>query len=388
MQLDYPINPRRIGLILGSIALYFAAQSLVVEYLTEKRLDHTADRAVILALDLFSVNAERTIPTWYGALLLFFAAALLAFIAHAKRAGQDRYTRYWVGLVVVFLFLSMDEGAVIHEVIADTLQSELDLSGYLTFGWQLVYVPLVIVFALLYLRFLFHLPPRTRYLFMLAGAVYVGGAVVVEGISANQYDLGGGVSFDYLAIATVEELMEMLGVVVLIYTLLAYIVEQQYAFVFRPLAVAPESPHPADSPRRMQRPVIGLAALVVMMNVGLVAWVLSRSPASGRTSEDLSLATQIMIHQLATDDVVVTRMGGIFGPDDRVSLQVAASLLGIFDEVIVVTLGSTETSYALAGDDLPFDQNRLSEILRSGGETEFIIFDTPAVRLIAGAADE
>lgn len=35
-------------------------------------------------------------------------------------------------------------------------------------------------------------------------------------------------------------------------------------------------------------------------------------------------------------------------------------------------------------DELPFDQNNLSEILRTNGETQFIILDTPAVRAIVG----
>ena len=54
---------------------------------------------------------------------------------------------------------------------------------------------LALIFTLLYLRFLFHLPPRIRNLFILAGVCYVGGAVIVEAISANRYSLDGGVPY-------------------------------------------------------------------------------------------------------------------------------------------------------------------------------------------------
>lgn len=388
MQLEYPINPRKIALTLAGVAVYFALQSLIVEYLIENVLDQVAHRPIILALDLFSVNAERTIPTWYATLLLFFAAVLLAFIANAKRTTGERLTRYWGGLVVVFLYLSMDEGAVIHEVVADTLQTDLNLTGYLTFGWQLVYVPLVILFGLVYLRFLFHQPPRTRNLFILAGALYVGGAVVVEGISANQYDLGGGVSFEYLAIATVEELSEMLGVIVLIYTLLDHAVERQYAFVFRPSSVIEPAPLTDDTtPSRIKfasyRPVVALAVLVAAGNVALVTWALNEPPASPDAGS-ASLVTQIMIDQFANEGVLITRMVGSFGVDNPAAQQVVSSLLDIYDEVMVISLGSSPSSYVLAGDDLPFDQSALTETLRANGETQFIIFDTSAAKVIAG----
>jgi len=69
----------------------------------------------------------------------------------------------------------MDEGAVIHEIFSDALQVRFDTSGYLTFAWIIAFVPVVIVIALLYLRFLWHLPPSVRNLMIVAGLLYVGG---------------------------------------------------------------------------------------------------------------------------------------------------------------------------------------------------------------------
>ena len=120
---------------------------------------------------------------------------LLGGITAVKYQQRDSQTRYWAGLTLIFFYLSLDEGAVIHELFSDPLQTAYNTSGYLTFAWLLVFVPLLFLFVLLYLRFLFHLPARIRNLFILAGLFYVGGAVVVEAISANRYDLDGGVTF-------------------------------------------------------------------------------------------------------------------------------------------------------------------------------------------------
>jgi hypothetical protein len=77
-------------------------------------------------------------------------------------------------------------------------------------------------------------------------------------------------------------------------------------------------------------------------------------------------------------------MAGRFGADNLTSRQVAASLLTLFDDVMVVTSASTESSFALAADELPFDRDRLAEVLHANGVFQFVIFDTPAVKAIVG----
>ena len=180
MRFEYNLNPRKLSLFLGIVSIYLAVQSLFGEYVLENVLRGGTDGFLVSLIDLFSVNAEETIPTWYSTILLFLSAVLLTFIATVKQKNQKLFRHHWTGLALIFLYLSMDEGAVIHEIIADPLQAKFNTTGYLAFGWQIVFVPLVVVFALFYLRFLFHLPPRIRNLFIIAGSLYVGGAVFVE----------------------------------------------------------------------------------------------------------------------------------------------------------------------------------------------------------------
>lgn len=404
MQIAYAIRPRKVAVILAAIALYLALQSIIVEYVIET-VDQEANWQVLLAIDIFSVNRELTIPTWFSATLLLIATVLFALIAAAKRTSQDRYTLYWIGLAAIFLYLTIDEGAAIHEIVADITQASLNPTGFLTFGWQIIAAPLVLIFGLLYLRFLFHLPPRIRNLFILAGILYVGGALVVEAVSANQWYLGGGVTLQYLAIGTVEEFCEMLGVVVLIYALLSYAVAMRYDFVFRSPLMFQNSPSsavddPASRPaqsgtgvstsasHRMARayspprPVMVLAIIVIGLNLVLLSWAWAQAPTSEQAAENPVVSAQAVIEQVVTDDVQVTRMIGRFGLDNLTSRQFAAALLNLFDEVMVVTAASMDSSIVLAGDVLPFDRNSLANTLTANGVSQFLIFDTAAVRVM------
>jgi spermidine synthase len=233
MQLDTTIRPRKIAFVLVFIVFVLATMSLITEYIVEV-LYKDAESLALDFLDLFSVNLEQSIPTWYSTILLLLAVAILAVIAAAKWRGIDSYRWQWIGLTLIFLYLSMDEAVSIHEFASNPLNITFKTSGYLYFGWQIVAVPIVLIFALLYLRFLFHLPAYTRYGFILSGVIYVSGAIFIEGLSANQLFLDNDVfTYRYMVIATVEETSEMLGVVLFIYSLLSYIVALQSHFQFR-----------------------------------------------------------------------------------------------------------------------------------------------------------
>jgi hypothetical protein len=224
MRLELHLNPRKIALTLGLIAVCLCIISVIGEYITTLHLDDDKDDTLIAVLDTFSVNAEQSVPTWYSVVNLLVASLVTAWIAWAKRVQRAPYARHWTGLALIFLYLSLDEGAVIHELFSEPLQLAFNTSGYLNFAWLLVGVPLVLLFALVYLRFLWHLPPQTRLLVILAGGLYVGGAVFVEALSANQLALDGDeYTFAYLVLGTIEELCEMLGVIVFIYAMLAYL---------------------------------------------------------------------------------------------------------------------------------------------------------------------
>ncbi len=382
MRIDYRISPRKIGFILGVIALILALQSLVSEYAIENILNSDYSNPVVLVIDLFSVNTEETIPTWYSTILLFMAACGLAVIATGKRAEQDVYARHWIGLAVIFVYLSIDEGAAIHDILAEPLQKAFSTTGFLAFGWQIVAAPLLIIFALVYLRFLLQLPPRTRNLFILAGGLYVGGALIIEGISANQWSLDGGVSFGYLTIATVEELFEMWGVVIFIYALLDYLVNLGAMITLQSLTEAAQEPMQSTALSGLRSalvPILLVCGGLAVMNVVLLSWARAYPSDLLLVEEDFLSSTDIFVNELAGQDVLVTRLPGAFSLNSSSSLQLAASYTDLYAALFVVSLPADDTTIMIAGDSVPFDQNGLMEMLQTSGLSQFVIFDAAAI---------
>jgi len=373
VRLEYRVSPRLVGLFLGSVAVYLAFQSLLFEYLVEVVIDKQAHPYIVTSLDLFSVNTEQTIPTWYSSLLLFAAALLFLLVSVGKSGIIARGRWLWTSLAVIFLYLSLDEAASIHEIAAKWLQTDFELSGFWTFGWQLAALPFLALFGLIYFRFWWQLPRPTRLHFMVAGVVYVGGAFVVEGISAARWDALGGLSYGYLVIATVEELCEMLGVIILIYGLLTYLVNEGYTLAFMP----PNSIEPRKF--RPSRPMRLLIGSVLALNALVIAWTVNLSGES--LNDDGIYMYHSLIDQLAVDGVIVGREIGRFSFDNPAS-ETLPSLAETFSEIMVVNLISADSYLILAAEQLPFTQDQVIDVLHNNGETQFIIFDDNAVRLI------
>jgi hypothetical protein len=219
------IPARRIAITLTLIALFLCLFSIALKtYEYSLPLNHSNYFLFNLSL-LFNVNREQNIPTWFSSFLLFTAALLLLVIAYAHRQKQDRYSRRWFVLGLIFFYLSIDESAYIHEMFTEPLQIALNTQGYLYFAWVLLGIAFVGIVGLAYARFVWKLPPQTRWRFILAGAIYVGGALGVEVISANEWFKADGTSLLFSAIGTVEEFMEMTGVIVFIYALLLYLAD-------------------------------------------------------------------------------------------------------------------------------------------------------------------
>ena len=152
---------------------------------------------------------------------------LLAIIAYAKKIVADRYVRHWGALSIIFLCLSLDEILGLHEIMTNPLGSGLQPRGFFYPAWVILGAAFVFICLLLFLRFLAAIPPQTRRLFLIAGTLFVGGAIgmkLVEGYYADLRALHSQQpSMTYAIITTIEELLEMLAVVVFIYALLSYI---------------------------------------------------------------------------------------------------------------------------------------------------------------------
>lgn len=157
---------------------------------------------------LFDVNGEMNVPAWYSTMGLMASACLLG--AAAAPAGAFR--PHWAALAALFAGLSADEMIGVHEELGVLVRNRFALTGYLRHAWVLPAFAALAVLGAAYLRFLKALPARTRGSFLVAGAIFVGGAAGVEMIGGKLTDVYGRASLAYALSTHVEEFMELLGI--------------------------------------------------------------------------------------------------------------------------------------------------------------------------------
>jgi hypothetical protein len=184
---------------------------------------------------LFYVDMEHNIPTYFSVLLILLAALLLAFIARLTRKQRLPHVSKWALLSYGFLFMAFDEAFQFHErlnIPVGKLLGEGSL-GIFYFPWTIPGIALVLILGLLFLRFLLHLPASTRFRLVMAAIIYLGGAIGVELIGSQYAELYGYENWTYSMIATLEESLEMAGLIVFIWTLLIFCAENYKSGRFR-----------------------------------------------------------------------------------------------------------------------------------------------------------
>jgi hypothetical protein len=213
------INPMLVykGL-LSVICLLVIANSLGI--ISKYFLDH---EHVFGLIRLFDLNKEANIPTLFASCLHLFASILLLIIVlmHKK---NNTVSLYWAGLVIVFMFLGLDEISGIHEMLITPVRSSMNATGYLYFAWVIPYGIFTLILFLLYIRFLIDLPRKILCLFILSGFMFISGAIGFELLGGKHYELSG-YDLEYALYVTCEETLEMLGVATFIYALMTYIVD-------------------------------------------------------------------------------------------------------------------------------------------------------------------
>ncbi len=151
MGLLIPIAPKRIAQILVTILLFFILANVAVRLI--HLLAHGSLVGTETLIELFAVNMEKSIPTWFSSSMLLICSGLIATIALAKKAQDARYVPHWKALSVIFLFLSLDEAAEIHERLGRGIQYVFPLGSSLHTGWVVPGFVFVLMFVLVYRRF-------------------------------------------------------------------------------------------------------------------------------------------------------------------------------------------------------------------------------------------
>jgi hypothetical protein len=221
--------PRRITVMLATIV-----SGLIVADLFGLVSRYVFGHGRLLGLvPLFDLDREANIPTYFAALLLLLCSALLLLIGGLKAERKDPLRRYWQALGLIFLYLSVDEAATLHETFVTPLRTLFHTSGVLYFAWVIPYGIGGFILLVIFLRFLLHLPPTMRRLTILAGSVYVTGALGFELLAGYYVDRLGGRDVFYALLATGEESLEMIGLVIFGYALMTYLESESGQFQVR-----------------------------------------------------------------------------------------------------------------------------------------------------------
>lgn len=172
---------------------------------------------------LFNFNEEQSVPTWFSAMLLAICAALLGIIAAAQRRAGGPHL-WWTTLSLVFLYLSMDEALALHERLNRPVRDLLHTSGALYYAWVIPYALFALVLLAFSIKPLRSLSPDTRDRLVLAGLLFVGGAMGMEIVGSylathNQMR----VTLLSDVVMTLEEMLELSGTIVLVYALMKHI---------------------------------------------------------------------------------------------------------------------------------------------------------------------
>ena len=170
-------------------------------------------------LPMFSLSVEANFPTWYASALLFGCGLALLLIAAGVKQSGARFHRHWALLGGLFLYMSLDEAVELHEHLGELWE----LHGVLYFSWVIPAAGIVLGLGLAYLPFLKHLPAPTRWRFVAAGALYVGGALVLELPLGWWADRAGRDNLIYGLIDWVEETCELFGATLFLCSLITYL---------------------------------------------------------------------------------------------------------------------------------------------------------------------
>ncbi len=219
---DVHISIKKTIFTLSSITLFLIATGWMTQYYAYlyKPLEfQTKDCHGFIRL--FFLDGEANLPAWYQSMTLLACAILLSLASKAEVDAS--LSKWWKTLAAIFLLLSADEAACMHEGVSSQLYSMFHTSGLLLYAWVLPGALFVLIFFLWSSRFLGHLPRSTRVRLVVAGALYVSGAIGWEMIGAWYDTHYGAHNVTLMTLNAFEETFECAGVILFIRAMLLHL---------------------------------------------------------------------------------------------------------------------------------------------------------------------
>lgn len=194
--------------------LIFFESCLVLMYLSSAMLEHRL-------LKLFDLNGEGNLPAWFASVQLFLIGQQFFYKWKSKKEARiSKIEKFCFILSLIFIFLSVDEAASIHERITSILRN---LSWIPSFTgnhgiWIFLYVPMIVVFGSIFFKSFSLLKKYYPYGFRLiscGASLMIGGAVFLEIVG---YEVIAGENHAlHVCEVALEEFLEMLGATLILF---------------------------------------------------------------------------------------------------------------------------------------------------------------------------
>lgn len=213
--------------------LFIATLVIVTLGICQSIFTNTVGTETILRdLRHFKLDAERNLGAWFESMLLAASGICGLLMGRVSKRRGSAAIAQWHVIGIVFLGLSLDETAGFHEVVDVPIREYFGLTGLAYNPWVFLAGLFVAGFALFMLPLLDALPRRTAFLFVVAGAVFVGGAAGMEPLDAWAEYAHGEDSVQQIFFTTIEEALEMTGICLFLYALLDHMKRQRISVHF------------------------------------------------------------------------------------------------------------------------------------------------------------
>ena len=223
------LKPHAIRNVLIKFAVFFITASLAGQLL---RIYSGHDRVYGL-LPMFNLDKEYNFPSYFSMFILLSASVLLTLIAILEKKRFSTFVSHWVILALGFLYISIDEIISLHEYLISPIRELLGAhAGIFYYAWIIPAIAIIIILALYFYRFLMHLSSKARFTFCISGLVYIAGAIGMEMLGGSHDEIYGTADITYLCFVTIEESLEIFGVIIFIGGLLDYIADNFTEVVF------------------------------------------------------------------------------------------------------------------------------------------------------------
>uniref|UniRef100_UPI003D117D5F hypothetical protein n=1 Tax=Roseibium sp. TaxID=1936156 RepID=UPI003D117D5F len=210
--------------------LLFAATACVIALgiFQETYTRLLGEETILRGMPQIALDGEHNVGAWFSSALMTLSALALYLAGRAQRdIPGGRTPLPWYALAVIFVGLSIDESASFHEILGDPLRNTLGTGGFLYFAWVIPGAIFTLAVGILFIPFLLSLPRGVAVRFIVAGAIFVGGALGMELLEGKLADEGKMGSVLFMVFVIIEEAMEMFGIALFLSTVVAHLVSIQ-----------------------------------------------------------------------------------------------------------------------------------------------------------------